>query len=146
SNIQSGKSFMNKVVEKYHLCQKLCGLYKTKSGCFSYTIKECEGACVGEELVESYNSKVQKLIEKHSFKTKSMIIVDYGRSVDERSAVWIEDGILRGFTYFNLNFQINNIEILKTLITPLEHNKDAQHIIQSYLRRHKRLKVISLED
>jgi len=146
SNIQSGKSFMNKVVEKYHLCQKLCGLYKTKSGCFSYTIKECEGACVGEELVESYNSKVQKLIEKHSFKTKSIIIVDYGRSVDERSAVWIEDGILRGFTYFNLNFQINNIEILKTLITPLEHNKDAQHIIQSYLRRHKRLKVISLED
>lgn len=146
SNIQSGKSFMNKVVEKYHLCQKLCGLYKTKSGCFSYTIKECDGACVGEELVESYNSKVQKLIEKHSFKTKSMIIVDYGRSVDERSAVWIEDGILRGFTYFNLNFQINNIEILKTLITPLEHNKDAQHIIQSYLRRHKRLKVISLED
>lgn len=146
SNIQSGKSFMNKVVEKYHLCQKLCGLYKTKSGCFSYTIKECDGACVGEELVESYNSKVQKLIEKHSFKTKSMIIVDYGRSVDERSAVWIEDGILRGFTYFSLNFQINNIEILKTLITPLEHNKDAQHIIQSYLRRHKRLKVISLED
>ena len=138
SNIQSGKSFMNKVVEKYHLCQKLCGLYKTKSGCFIYTIKECEGACAGEELVESYNSKVQKLIEKHSFKTKSMIIVDYGRSVDERSAVWIEDGILRGFTYFNLNFQINNIEILKKLITTLEHNKDAQNIKKSYRQQTKR--------
>ncbi len=146
SNIQSGKSFMNKVVEKYNLCQKLCGLYKSKHGCFSYTIKECEGACVGEETTENYNSKVLKLTEKHSFKSKSMIVVDYGRAIDERSAIWVEDGVLRGFTYFNLNFQITNIDVLSTLITPLEHNKDAQHIIQSYLRRNKRLKVISLED
>lgn len=144
SNIQSGKSFMNKMVEKYNLCQKLCGLYKTKSGCFSYTIKECEGACVGEEHTKSYNSRVENIIAKHSFKTKSMIIIDQGRAIDERSAVWVDEGILRGFTYFNLNFQITNIDILATLITPLEHNKDAQHIIQSYIRRNKRLKVIAL--
>jgi DNA polymerase-3 subunit epsilon len=144
SNIQSGKSFMGKVVEKYNLCQKLCGLYKSKNGCFNYNIKECEGACVGEEKTENYNSKVQQLIEKHSFKSKSMIIVDQGRTIDERSAIWVEDGILRGFTYFHLNFQITNIDILSTLITTLEHNKDAQHIIQSYLRRNKRIKTISL--
>ena len=144
SNIQSGKSFMNKMVEKYNLCQKLCGLYKSKHGCFGYTIKECEGACVGEEQIERYNTRVENIIEKHSFKTKSMIIIDQGRAIDERSAVWVDEGILRGFTYFNLNFQITNIDILATLITPLEHNKDAQHIIQSYMRRNKRLKVITL--
>jgi DNA polymerase III subunit epsilon len=144
SNIQSGKSFMNKMVEKYNLCQKLCGLYKTKSGCFSYTIKECEGACVGEEHTESYNTRVENIIANNSFKTKSMIIIDQGRAIDERSAVWVDEGILRGFTYFNLNFQITNSDILATLITPLEHNKDAQHIIQSYMRRNKRLKVIAL--
>jgi DNA polymerase-3 subunit epsilon len=144
SNIQSGKSFMNKMVEKYNLCQKLCGLYKTKSGCFSYTIKECEGACVGEEHTESYNTRVENIIANNSFKTKSMIIIDQGRAIDERSAVWVDEGILRGFTYFNLNFQITNSDILATLITPLEHNKDAQHIIQSYMRRNKRLKVIVL--
>ena len=75
-----------------------------------------------------------------------MLIIDLGRAVDERSAVWVEQGVLRGFTYFNLNFQITNLDVLSTLITPLEHNKDAKHIIQSYLRRHKRLKVIPLED
>jgi DNA polymerase-3 subunit epsilon len=135
---------MNKMVEKYNLCQKLCGLYKTKSGCFSYTIKECEGACVGEEHTESYNTRVENIIANNSFKTKSMIIIDQGRAIDERSAVWVDEGILRGFTYFNLNFQITNSDILATLITPLEHNKDAQHIIQSYMRRNKRLKVIVL--
>ena len=144
SNIQSGKSFMNKVIEKYNLCQKLCGLYKTKNGCFNYTIKSCKGACVSKEKTESYNERVKHIIANHTFKSKSMIIIDHGRTIDERSAVWVDEGVLRGFTYFNLNFQITNIDILATLITPLEHNKDAQHIIQSYMRRNKRLKVISL--
>ena len=146
ANIQSGKSFMNKIVEKHNLCQKLCGLYKTKSSCFSHTIKECEGACIGKELVEDYNIKVNKIIKYYSFKAKSFLVIDKGRQLDERSAVWVEKGVLRGFAYFNLNFQISNIDVLSSLITPLEHNKDAQHILQSYMRRHKRLKVIALED
>jgi len=146
TNIQSGKSFMTKVVEKHQLCQKLCGLYKTKTNCFKFTIKECFGACVSEESPETYNTRVQSIIDYYSFKRKSMLIIDQGRALDERSAVWIEQGVLRGFTYFNLNFQITNPEVLSTLITPLEHNKDAKHIIQSYLRRHKRLKVIPLEN
>mgnify|MGYP000648332151 FL=1 len=75
-----------------------------------------------------------------------MILVDSGREVDERSAVLIENGVYKGFAYFNLNFQINTINVLKSIITPMEHNKDAQHIIQSYMRRHKRLKIIKLED
>ncbi|MFL2623341.1 MAG: exonuclease domain-containing protein [Flavobacteriaceae bacterium] len=146
TNIQSGKNFMSRIVEKHSLCQKLCGLYKTKSSCFGHTIKECEGACVGEELVEDYNIKVNKIIKYYSFKTKSFLLIDKGRNLDERSAVWVEKGVLRGFAYFNLNFQISNIDVLSSLITPLEHNKDAQHIIQSYMRRHKRLKVIAIED
>jgi len=146
TNIQSGKSFMTRVVEKHQLCQKLCGLYKTKTNCFKFTIKECFGACVSEESPETYNTRVQSIIDYYSFKRKSMLIIDQGRALDERSAVWIEQGVLRGFTYFNLNFQITNPEVLSTLITPLEHNKDAKHIIQSYLRRHKRLKVIPLEN
>lgn len=146
ANIQSGKSFMIKVVDKHQLCQKLCGLYQTKTSCFNYTINECFGACISEESPESYNAKVQKIINYYSFKSKSMLVIDRGRNLDERSAVWIEKGVLRGFTYFNLNFQITNPDILSTLITPLEHNKDSKHIVQSFIRRHKRLKVITLED
>ena len=96
--------------------------------------------------MEDYNIKVNKIIKNYSFKTKSFLLIDKGRNLDERSAVWVEKGILRGFVYFNLNFQISNIHVLSRLVTPLEHNKDAQHILQSYMRRHKRLKVIDLED
>jgi DNA polymerase-3 subunit epsilon len=146
SNHESGKSFMNKVVEKNQLCQKLCGLYKTANSCFGYDIKSCAGACISEEPTETYNKRVLNVIESHTFKDQNMILIDFGRAVDERSAVLIENGVFRGYAYFNLNFQIHTTAVLKSILTPMEHNKDAQHIIQSFMRRHKRLKIIKLED
>ena len=146
SNHESGKSFLNKIVEKYELCQKLCGLYKTANSCFGYDIKSCAGACISEEASEAYNKRVLSVIDSHTFKNQNMILIDYGRDLDERSAIWIENGVFRGYAYFNLNFQIHTASVLKSILTPMEHNKDAQHIIQSYMRRHKRLKIIKLED
>ena len=145
-NIQSAKSFMNKIVEKHKLCQKLCGLYKSKNSCFKYTIKECNGACIGTEQVNDYNLKVEKILEHYNYNSKSMLIIDKGRMVNERSVVWIQKGILKGYCYFDLNFQITNIDVLSNLITPLDHNKDSQHIFNSYIRRNKRLKLIILND
>ena len=96
------------------------------------------------ESKEAYNKRVLKLIESNIFKNQNMILVDSGREVDERSAVLIENGVYKGFAYFNLNFQINTIDVLKTIINPMEHNKDAKHIIQSFMRRNKRLKIIKI--
>ncbi|GAA4303265.1 exonuclease domain-containing protein [Aestuariibaculum suncheonense] len=145
SNRDSGKSFINQAVEAYNLCQKLAGIYKTKSSCFNYDIKSCYGACVGEESPESYNQRVSKLISKNSYANQNMVIIDRGRDVDERSAILIENGVFKGISFFNLNYQINNIEILQSIITPMQNNRDTQHIIQSYLRKNKKLKVVNFD-
>ena len=73
-----------------------------------------------------------------------MVIIDRGREVDERSAILIQNGIFKGFGFYNLNYQINNLDILESIITPMENNRDQQHIIQSYLRKNKRIKIIDL--
>ncbi len=146
TNYQQAKNSLFKITDAYGLCQKLTGLYQSKSACFSYSIKECAGACIGEESPESYNSKVEDFLSKNSFENQSLLIIDRGRDVEERSVVHIENGIFKGIAFYNLNYQITNTEILKTLITPMSNNKDAQHIIQSYLRRNKVLKVIKLEE
>ncbi|AXO78868.1 exonuclease [Olleya aquimaris] len=141
---QSGRHFLEKMVEQFNLCQKLSGLYKTNTSCFQYEVKNCEGACIQKESPENYNKRVQQLIDKYSYKNKNMIIVDQGREVDERSAILIQNGIFKGFGFYNLNHQINNPEILESIITPMENNRDQQHIIQSYMRKNKRLKIIEL--
>ncbi|WP_091425871.1 exonuclease domain-containing protein [Formosa sp. Hel1_31_208] len=144
SNMQSAKSFMFRIVETYELCQKLTGLYPTKSNCFNYTIKSCNGACINEEPADVYNKRVQELIVKNSYDNKNMVIIDQGRDIDEKSVIYIENGIFKGLGFYDLNHQINNIEVLESIITPMENNRDTQHIIQSYLRRNKRVKTISL--
>jgi DNA polymerase-3 subunit epsilon len=142
SNKQSGKSFITKAIEDYRLCQKLTGLYKTKTSCFNYDVKACDGACIKKETSESYNKRVEALITKNSYSNKNMVIMDKGRDIDEHSAILIENGVFKGLGFFNLNYQINNIKVLESIITPMQNNRDTQHIIQSYLRKDKRLKVI----
>lgn len=145
TNYQQAKSSLFRITEEFQLCQKLTGLYETKTNCFLHTIKECNGACIQEESAEIYNDRVQKLIEKYSYLHKHMLIIDKGREIDERSVILIEDGQYKGFGFYNLNHQINNVEILKSIINPMQNNRDAQHIIQGYLRKNKVLKIVKLD-
>ena len=81
------------------------------------------------------------MITNQSFENQNMIILDKGRDIDEQGFVFVEKGKFIGIGYFNLNHQINNADILRTFVTPMTHNRDAQHIIQSYVRTHKKLKI-----
>ncbi|MBQ4821157.1 exonuclease domain-containing protein [Aquimarina sp. MMG016] len=144
TNRQQAKTFIHRWTEEYHLCQKLTGIDNNNGNCFGYTIKACFGACITEETPEEYNIRALQLIENNSFDNQDMVIIDQGRDVDEKSVVLIEEGRFKGIGFFNLNYQIDNIDILRSIITPMKHDRDAQHIIQSYTRKHKKLKIIKL--
>lgn len=144
--MKSAKSFITKTTDDNNLCQKLTGLHNTSSNCFNHTIKQCFGACIDEEHFEDYNKRVANIIEYYRFENQNMVIIDRGRAVEERSAILIKNGTFIGCGFYNLNYQINNLEILQSIITPMEHNRDSQHIIQTYLRRKRnKLKIIKLE-
>ena len=131
-----------KITEKYNLCQKINLLDKVKLNCFPYQMKQCNGACVFEESTELYNSRVQDFLQNNEYQNQNLILIEKGRVVDEKSAILIENGVFRGFAFFNLNYQITNVEILKKIITALPEDRDAKNIILSYLRRNQRTKVI----
>ncbi|APG58999.1 exonuclease domain-containing protein [Christiangramia salexigens] len=144
SSLRAAKNSLMNMVENHQLCERLSGLHNGTGNCFSYTIKSCYGACLEEEPAEEYNERVKELINKHSYQNQNMILIGQGRQVDEKSALLIEDGDFKGVGYFNLNHQINNIDIIRSIITPMENNRDAQHIIQSYLRKKHNFKIIQL--
>ena len=142
TTIQEGKNALFRITEKYNLCQKLNGLYETQNGCFQYKIKECNGACLGIESPEIYNERVEEFINEMTFSNNNMIVIDRGRKVDERSAVLIENGIYKGYCFYDLNYQISNIEVMKNILIPMQNNRDTRTIIQGYLRRNKILKIV----
>ncbi|RXR20330.1 exonuclease domain-containing protein [Flavobacterium stagni] len=142
SSIQEGKNYLFKITEKYQLCQKINGLYDTQKSCFQYKIKECNGACIQAESADDYNARVEDYLEEVQFGNQTLVVIDRGRRTEERSAVLIENGIYKGYCFYDLNYQIMNIDILKNLIIPMQNNRDTRTIIQGYLRKNKVLKVL----
>ena len=137
------QSAQYRITEKYILCQKINGMDPTiKTSCFPYEMGGCKGACIHKEEPNDYNIRVIDFINANSFYNQSIIIIDRGRVVDERSAVLIENGIYKGYAFFNLNYQVNKIDILKNILIPMENSKDAKKIIQEYIRKKKALKTI----
>ena len=145
TNYQQGRSFLYKITDEFHLCQKLNHLEKTEGSCFNHDLKMCNGACIQSETFVNYNLRVQKFIDKSSYEFDDMLLIDKGRSIEEHSVILIENGTYRGYGFFNLNFQINNPEVLKSIINVMENNRDTKHIIQSYLRKNKVQKILKLE-
>ena len=142
ASLQEGKNALFRITEKYNLCQKVNGIYDTKKSCFQYDISQCFGACIGKENPEEYNKRVHDFIQNNSFENNNMVLIDKGRTNVERSAILIENGVYKGYCFYDLNYQITNIEILKNLIIPMQNNRDTISIIKSYIRKTKHLKVV----
>ena len=143
TSLTEAKNAIFRITAYYKLCQKLTGLYITKKECFQYKIKECDGACIGAVSIEEYNARVQKFITKNSFENQNMIIIDKGRKISEKSAILIENGVYKGFAFYDLNYQITNPEVLRNIIIPMQNNRDVKNILQSHVRKSKFLKIIN---
>ena len=142
SSITEAKNFLQIITSHYHLCQKFTTLSDSKNECFQHKIKECNGACIGKESTTIYNEKVTEFINENTIENATMLLVDKGRNVNERSAVFIENGIFKGYCFYDLNYQINNLAILKNIIIKMENNRDSKNIIQSFIRKSKYLKIV----
>jgi len=143
SGVVEAKTALFAIVEQYKLCQKVNGMdVSEKENCFPYELQNCNGACMGEESPEDYNIRVMEFISQNTFTNQTMAVIDRGRAIDERSVILIENGIYKGYAFFNLNYQVHKLDILKNIIVPMEDNRDVRKLIQSYMRKKKGLKIV----
>jgi DNA polymerase-3 subunit epsilon len=138
---ETAKGFMRQLVDKYHLCLKFCGLYESLWHCFNYEIGLCYGPCAGKETAESYNRRVQHVIDHVLQFNPGFLIIDKGKNENERTAVLVKEGIYKGFGYFNTSCVNSQSEILEC-IEKANEDKDANQIIKNYIARNKVEKII----
>ena len=64
---RDAQRFLEGIAKEYKLCKTLLGLDKNrnKSGCFYHQIKQCHGACIGQEPAVKYNLRLQETMAKH---------------------------------------------------------------------------------
>lgn len=144
NSLQGAENFLHQIREEFQLCNKINGLSQAKQHCSHQAENQCLGGCIHKEPAESYNKRVEDFIEQYSLSNKNILILDKGRETGERCGVLIKNGTLKGLGYFTLNYQINNMSILESIITPMEHNENTTHIITSYLRKKKGIKIVEL--
>ena len=133
--LDEGKDFLYKQIELHQLCLAKCDLHKTGGSCFNWHIKKCNGACTSTETPELYNKRARKAIDIFSIQSESFFIVSNGKSEEEVSLVYIENGQYKGYGYINKDYKNLTFSEVITSIVPFANNRDIQYIISSHLRK-----------
>lgn len=132
------------LTQKFELCQKLTGLEgnTTDGACFHYHLKQCRGACKGEEDFDAYNARAQAALDHLQFRDQNFILIDEGRRSDERAIVVVERGRYLGYGYAETAISLDSTEALKDQIESFPDNRDVRSIIKGFLTKVKRSQII----
>jgi DNA polymerase-3 subunit epsilon len=141
-NKKSARASLFNWVKDYELCEKLCGLYESAGACFSYGLKECKGACIGEESFEDYNFRVHKLLRKCSIVESNMLLIESGRDSEELAVVQVEHGKYIGYGYIHRALA-DSMDDMLDCIKRFPDDRNTSMIIRLYIEKNsKRLHVV----
>ena len=133
TSMNEAKEHLFRITEYYKLCQKINGLYKSTKGCFHYSIKQCNGACVQKEAVTDYNARVQLFLDRLALPKEPILIEVTGRTPGEKGLVLISDGQYKGFGFCSTRTKSQRLMIKK--IEAKQDNKDVRKILFRYLKQ-----------
>jgi DNA polymerase-3 subunit epsilon len=144
-SLSRAKGRLDHVRQRFELCSSFTNLFPSKTACFHYHLKQCRGACAGQESVADYNERAEEAREliKTIFDQDFYLLVP-GRRPDEQAVVLVEEGRYRGFGYVAAE-AAGAVQDLRTAIRPTRGWPDTNRIIQRYLSDHPKAKCLSLD-
>lgn len=145
SNVVKARNFLEQLVREFRLCPKFCGLQTSSNACFDVQLGLCNGVCRNEEAPETYNLRVEEALNSFVLETGSYAVLDRGRHRDERCFLLIENGLYRGYGFFDESAQLDSYSDLRDFLTPQQHNPDIQHILHGAIRAKRASEIIYLE-
>lgn len=97
-----------------------------------------------ETLSPKFNIKKKQKVNTQRFNNNSFIIIDKGREIEENAVILIENNEVFGYGYTNLSYQENKLNVLKSVLTPIQFKPIASTIIKNYLNKNTVQKIIRL--
>lgn len=86
--------------------------------------------------IEEHNIKIDEAIASVSKNRPSFAIIDKGRTEDERSCIWIENGQFYGMGYIPSDVAIADIEEVKDYITQYQGNQYIMQLLYSFAEKY----------
>jgi len=97
-----------------------------------------------ERLAPKYNIKKKRKPLLYDFNNDDFIILDKGRETEEHALILVENNQVFGYGYTSLAHQENNIDILKSVLTPIEDKELAKIIVKNYFNSYTVQKIVRL--
>jgi DNA polymerase-3 subunit epsilon len=141
---REGITYLTNWTENYNLCQKLNDLYQSKTACFHYGVKKCLGACIKEEMPDTYNVRANEMIDFLNLNGESFYIIENGRNKNEKSLVLVENGVLVGFGFAPYFFHKQPTLKWKRFINPIKEDRDAKTILGTYMRKNVQVTTVRI--
>lgn len=99
-----------------------------------------------ERLKPKYNLIRKRKMGTKDFNHDNLLLIDKGRVPEENAVILIENNEVVGYTFTNLSYQENQLDILKSLLTPVENKALAKTIIKNYFINNTVKKIVRLEN
>jgi len=141
NTFDEARQYIFKLIERFELCPKCCGIQSSPNACFDYHINKCKGVCAGAEKIEIYNGRVENAIREIKSALGNLVLTDKGRRPNEKAIVVIEEGRYKGFGYIDYETTIQNVEQASEFISLYKDNRDIQKIIRWWMGRKNLLKT-----
>lgn len=88
----------------------------------------------------NFNRKKKNTLE--DFAHPDFILLQKGRELNENAIILVENSEVMGYGFTNLSFQESNLEILRSILTPIENKELAKSIVKNYLKSNSVSKII----
>lgn len=144
TSLGEARAFVLKLIRDHELCAKICGYQPAKQECYDYTLKMCKGACIGEEGHDSHNERLTAGLQQANEHQVSCLVLGKGREEGEKSAAWIRQGVLYGFTFIDEQDTLHNTLDVCDRIDPIKHIPEIDRLVYQYLETARNQEVIHL--
>lgn len=83
-----------------------------------------------------HNSRIKQAVDFVAGTKASFAIIDKGRTPDERSCIWVENGHFYGMGYVDSAIGFENPSEIKEYVTPYKSNRYIMQLLYSFAQKH----------
>lgn len=93
--------------------------------------------------MNQHNEKIESALELLLKNRPSFAILDKGRTDDERSCIWVENGEFYGMGYIAAEEGFTDLSLLKEFVTPYKSNHYMMQLVYGYVQKYPRKRFLS---
>ncbi len=124
TSFDKARTFLIQFVKEHNLDPELCSLPASMMKYFGYSFKGSDE--------EALKQRFEKALELINDVKNTYCLFGNGRTTGERSVVLIEEGVYKGFGFFDVNESEDSLEYIKDVIKTYPDNPEVHRIVNQY--------------